>query len=73
MKAAGTDLLRLHDLRRTFASLLADAGAPMAEVGAALGHAPGSRMTARVYALVDREEAARRSAERMARILGGSP
>jgi integrase len=39
-----------HVLRHTHASLLAMKGVPMAVIGEQLGHAPGSRMTAKHYA-----------------------
>lgn len=41
-KAAGLDVLRLHDLRHTYASLLLAEGTPLALVGKALGHAKAS-------------------------------
>jgi integrase len=44
--------LRMHDLRRTFGSFQAAAGASMAVIGKSLGHKPGSRATA-VYAHLD--------------------
>ena len=37
-KAAGLDWLRLHDLRHTYASILASAGASLPMIGALLGH-----------------------------------
>lgn len=39
-----------HDCRRTAATLLAEQGVPMPVVGQILGHAPGSSMTAAIYA-----------------------
>ncbi len=39
-----------HVLRHTHGSILAMKGVPMAVIGAQLGHAPGSRMTAKHYA-----------------------
>jgi integrase len=38
-RAAGIDHLRPHDLRRTFAAILEDAGTDMRDIQAALGHA----------------------------------
>jgi integrase len=42
----------MHDLRRTFGSFQAAAGASLAVIGKSLGHKPGSRATA-VYAHLD--------------------
>lgn len=57
-KRAGFDGVRLHDLRHSFASDALNAGAPLAHVGAVLGHAD-QRTTARYAHVAD--EALRRS------------
>jgi integrase len=49
-RAAGIVDARLHDLRRTCATLLCAAGTPMPTVGRLLAHAPGSAITSRIYA-----------------------
>lgn len=61
--------LRLHDLRRTVAAMLADAGESELLIAAVLGHAP-SGVTASHYALIG-PEAVRAALERHAeRVLG---
>ena len=57
-KRAQLDGVRLHDLRHSFASDALNAGAPLAHVGAVLGHAD-QRTTARYAHVAD--EALRRS------------
>jgi integrase len=47
---AGIVGARVHDLRRTSATMMAEAGAPLPVVGKLLGHAAGSTITAKVYA-----------------------
>jgi integrase len=41
--------LHFHDLRRVIGGLAAQAGASLLEIGAMLGHVPGSAVTARTY------------------------
>lgn len=48
-RVARIEGLRLHDLRRSAASMMAEAGVPLPVVGSLLGHRPGSVITARVY------------------------
>lgn len=45
--------LQLRDLRRTFASRLLANGTPMSVIAQAVGHKPGSTITASVYAMAD--------------------
>ncbi len=52
-KKVGYDLGGSYRLRHTFAQQLVDAGASIDDVGAALGHEPGSRQT-QIYAQVRR-------------------
>ncbi len=54
--------LQLRDLRRTFASRLAARGIPMDVIAQTLGHKPGSKITASVYALAD-EDTKRRAVD----------
>ena len=51
--ALGLGDVQLRDLRRTFGSWALYAGVPREAIAAAMGHAPGSRITASVYALPD--------------------
>jgi integrase len=51
-REAGLDRVRIHDLRRTTASFMLSGGAPLACVGAALGHTQAST-TARYAQLFD--------------------
>jgi integrase len=67
-KAADLEGLRLHDLRHTYASLLASSGASLPLIGSLLGHTqPGT--TARYAHLHD--EAQRAAAERVGAIVTG--
>jgi integrase len=54
--------LQLRDLRRSFASRLAANGTPMDVIAQTLGHRPGSKITASVYALAD-EDTKRRAVD----------
>ena len=53
--ALGLGDVQLRDLRRTFGSWALYAGVPREAIAAAMGHAPGSRITASVYSLPDEE------------------
>jgi integrase len=53
--ALGLGDLQLRDLRRTFGSRALAAGVPMDVIAQAMGHRPGSKITASVYALADEE------------------
>jgi integrase len=68
-KAAGIDGVRLHDLRHTFASVLASAGLSLPVIGALLGHTqPGT--TARYAHLFD--DPLRAATERVGAIVTGA-
>src|SRR6202040_1981652 len=68
-KAAGLDGVRLHDLRHTYASVLASAGLSLPVIGALLGHTqPGT--TARYAHLFD--DPLRAATERVGAIITGS-
>jgi integrase len=60
LASAGISDLRLHDLRRSFASFMIDNQVPFAEVGAALGHS--SPAATKIYArmAVDTQRAGKR-------------
>lgn len=73
-RRAGYDLGGSYRLRHTFAQQLVDAGASIDDVGAALGHEPGSRQTQiyarvqqarvkRAIAILDGQESDRQAAE----------
>jgi integrase len=68
LKAAGIGDLRTHDLRHDFATIVHDAGAPLAVVGRLLGHSD-LRSTAR-YAHAT-ERGLRRAVEQAANAIGG--
>ena len=53
--ALGLGDLQLRDLRRTFGSRALAAGVPMDVIAQAMGHRPGSKITASVYAMADME------------------
>lgn len=53
-KDAGIDLPGSYRLRHTFGQWMVDSGASIDEVGAALGHEPGSRET-QIYAQLRRD------------------
>jgi integrase len=68
-KAARIEGIRLHDLRHTYASVLASAGLSLPVIGALLGHTqPGT--TARYAHLSD--DPLRAATERVAAIVTGS-
>ncbi len=68
-KAARLDGVRLHDLRHTYASVLASAGLSLPVIGALLGHTqPGT--TARYAHLID--GALRTATDRAGAIITGS-
>jgi integrase len=67
LQAAGIADLRLHDLRRTFGSRLAETGASGAVIAAAMGHK--SLQSARSY-LHLQVDAVREAAERAAIRIG---
>ncbi|TWI73799.1 site-specific recombinase XerD [Bradyrhizobium huanghuaihaiense] len=67
-KAAKIESLRLHDLRHSFASILATGGASLPLIGALLGHTQPST-TARYSHIFD--EAQRAAAERVGEVVGG--
>ena len=70
LKRAGLQPVRWHDLRHTFASLLIAGGANITFVSRQLGHT-SSQITLGIYAhLLDREEQARRSREKLQEMLG---
>jgi integrase len=69
LKAAGIEGLRIHDLRRTFGSRLAETGANGAVIAAAMGHK--SLQSARSY-LHLQIDAVREAAERAAIATGES-
>ncbi|MGA7390656.1 MAG: site-specific integrase [Pseudolabrys sp.] len=69
-KAAGITGVRVHDLRHTFASVLASAGFSLPMIGALLGHTqPGT--TARYAHLFD--DPLRQATERVGAIIAGKP
>lgn len=51
--ALNLDDVQLRDLRRTFGSRALASGVPMDVIAQAMGHRPGSKITASVYALAD--------------------
>jgi integrase len=53
--ALGLGDVQLRDLRRTFGSRALAAGVPMDVIAQIMGHRPGSKITASVYALADEE------------------
>lgn len=66
LRKAGIVDLKIHDLRRSAATLILNEGGSMAQAGNLLGHAPGSTLTATRYAfLADRQlvDASRRLAQ----------
>jgi integrase len=52
LKRAGIRDLRIHDLRRSAATLILNSGGTMTQAGNLLGHAPGSHLTATRYAFL---------------------
>jgi integrase len=68
-EVAGVPDARIHDLRRSAATAMAMAGAPMPVVGRLLGHAPGSAITARIYAR-STSEAERTAVAALGRLTG---
>jgi integrase len=69
-KAAGIPDVRLHDLRHTYASVLASAGLSLPVIGALLGHA--TPVTTHRYAHLF-DDPLRIATERAAAIIGGEP
>jgi integrase len=67
-KAAGLSGVRLHDLRHSYASVLASAGVPLYTIGGLLGHSQPST-TARYAHLVD--DALRVATERAGNVISG--
>jgi len=67
-KAAGITNLRLHDLRHSFASLLASSGASLPLIGELLGHTQ-PQTTARYAHLFD--DVQREAVERVGKLLTG--
>lgn len=53
--ALGLNDLQPRDLRRTFGSWALWAGVPREAIASAMGHSPGSRITASIYAFADEE------------------
>ena len=53
---AGLSDLKIHDLRRSAATLLLNQGGSMTQAGNLLGHAPGSTLTATRYAFLGDEQ-----------------
>jgi integrase len=52
LKCAGIADLKIHDLRRSAATLILNEGGSMTQAGNLLGHAPGSSLTATRYAFL---------------------
>lgn len=52
LERAGIVDLRIHDLRRSAATLILNSGGSMTQAGTLLGHAPGSQLTATRYAFL---------------------
>ena len=69
-KAAGLSRLRIHDLRRTFGSWLADAGFTSKQIGTALGHK--SDITSRVYMALG-DQSKRAAVDAVERLMAGKP
>jgi integrase len=66
--AAGLDDVRIHDLRHTYASILASSGVSLQMVGALLGHThPGT--TARYAHLYDYDDPLRKATERVGQVV----
>ena len=53
---AGITDLKVHDLRRSAATLVLNDGGSMSQTGGLLGHAPGSTVTATRYAFLGDEK-----------------
>lgn len=56
IKRAGIADLKVHDLRRSAATLVLNDGGSMSQAGGLLGHAPGSTVTATRYAFLGDEK-----------------
>jgi integrase len=69
-KAAGITEARMHDLRHTYASVLASAGLSLPVIGALLGHSQPAT-TARYSHLFD--DPLRAATERVGAIVSGNP
>ena len=52
LNRAGIVDLKIHDLRRSAATLILNEGGSMTQAGSLLGHAPGSSLTATRYAFL---------------------
>jgi integrase len=70
LKAAGIDGLRIHDLRHSFASQLASAGASLPLIGALLGHSSPATTARYSHLFLDPQRAA---VERIGALVAGAP
>ena len=70
LKAAKIEGLRIHDLRHSYASLLASSGASLPLIGAMLGHSSPATTARYAHLFQDPQKAA---AERVAAIVDGKP
>jgi len=52
LQKSGINDLKIHDLRRSAATLILNEGGSMTQAGNLLGHAPGSSLTATRYAFL---------------------
>jgi len=75
LKSAGLEGLQMRDMRRYYATLVHSKGHSIDHIAGVLGHAPGSRVTARHYSFLmkdARQEIAETAAAELVRIRGAS-
>ena len=68
---AGITDLKVHDLRRSAATLLINQGGSMTQASNLLGHAPGSTLTATRYAFLGNDQL-RDAAQRLSSVLSAA-
>ena len=68
---AGINDLKIHDLRRSAATLILNQGGSMTQAGNLLGHAPGSTLTATRYAFLADQQLVDAS-QRLAQVLAAA-
>jgi integrase len=68
---AGISDLKIHDLRRSAATLLLNHGGSMTQAGNLLGHAPGSTLTATRYAFLG-DEQMRDASQRLSSVISAA-